>query len=94
MAYSIQYDGQIEKRFYKRKKYSPNMKRLMILSIVVLLAAVWAVTPVRVAVLDSILPGNGAVTRRAAGTMFDKMRNGENFKEAFSDFCIEIFENS
>ncbi len=94
MAYVIEYDGQVDLRFLQRKSKRMNLKSVLILAAVILVAVVWIVTPVRVAVLDFILPGDGAVTRRAAGTMFQQMKDGESFKEAFSDFCIEIFENA
>ncbi len=93
MAYVIEYDGQVGARFLQQEKRGVNLKRVLIFSLVVLVAVVWTITPVRVAVLDFVLPGDGAVTRRAAGTMFREIKDGQPFREAFSDFCIEIFEN-
>jgi len=94
MAYIIEYEGQVCERFAPKEERAFQPKRLIILSFLIILIIVWAVTPVRVAVLDFILPGDGAVTRQAAGEMFRQMKEGQPFREAFSDFCIEIFENA
>ena len=93
MAYVIEYDGQVQRRFLPHKKIHNNFKAAAIVFMILIIAVVWIVTPVRVAVLEFILPGNGAVTRRAARTMFLEMKGGQSFREAFSDFCVEIIEN-
>lgn len=94
MAYVIQYDGQVDMRFNQYKKKSINPKRILLLSMVILIAFTWMITPARVAVLDFILPGDGAVTRRAAEDMLRQIKEGQPFREAFSDFCIEIIDNA
>lgn len=94
MAYIIEYEGQVCERFTPKEKCPLKPKRLIVLSFLVVLFVVWIITPVRVAVLDLILPGDGAVTRQAAGDMFQQLKDGQPFREAFSEFCIEIFENA
>lgn len=94
MAYVIEYEGKISERFVHQTSRAVKPKRLFLLAFTVILICVWVITPVRVAVLDFVLPGDGAFTRRAAGNMFQQMKEGQSFREAFSDFCIEIFENA
>lgn len=94
MAYIIEYEGQVCERFVPQEKPIFKLKPLAIFCLLVILVIVWTVTPVRVAVLDYILPGDGAVTRQAAGNMFRQMKNGQPFREVFSEFCLEILENA
>ena len=94
MSYDIQYSGEIEKIFNKHKEMNMGCRAVMFICVAVIIVAVWVITPVRTAVLDFLLPGNGAVTRRAASVLFHEMKNGLPFREAFSNFCIEILENS
>ena len=94
MAYIIEYEGQAYERFAPKKKRTYKPKQLIFLGFLIILTIVWTVTPVRVAVLDFILPGDGAVTRQAAGAMFQQMKDGRPFREAFSEFCTEILENA
>ena len=93
MAYVIEYDGHIDARPLPVKSKKRRIKLVSGLVFMSFIVAAWLITPVRVAVLDFLLPGDGEVTRRAASTMFLEMKEGQSFREAFSDFCIEIFEN-
>lgn len=93
MAYVIDYGGTVNDRFLSKKKMRIHWKRIAICISIALLLFVWTITPARIAVLDLLLPGNGAVTRHAAQNMFREIENGQTFREAFADFCIEVFEN-
>lgn len=93
MSYIIDYGGSVNDRFMPKKKIHVPWGRAAVCILIVLLFVVWTITPIRVAVLDLILPGNGTVTRQAAQIMFREIKNGQTFREAFADFCIEVFEN-
>lgn len=94
VAYTISY-GDVNS---KPQKLSGNgfvqLKRLCAIFCVLAILLVWIITPVRVAVLDFLLPGNGPVTRQASQRFFQNLKQGQPIKTAFSEFCIEIVENA
>ena len=94
MSYKIEYEGQNFVVTSQKCHKKLNYRGLVFLVLTVIVVIVWVITPVRTAVLDRILPGNGPVTRQAAGDMFQSLKDGAGFREAFTDFCIEIFENA
>ena len=94
MSYKIEYEGRTFNEYKQFKAKRIDRKSIAILMSLLIVLFISVVAPVRSAVLDYILPGDGPVTRKAANTLFQNLKNGEDFKEAFSDFCIEIFENA
>ena len=94
VSYKIEYEGQNFAVTSEKHHKKLNYRGLAFLVLTVIVVIVWVITPVRTAVLDRILPGNGPVTRQAAGDMFQSLKDGAGFREAFTDFCIEIFENA
>ena len=94
MSYKIEYVGRDFEHFKLHNNKKRILRSLFVLSAVVIATVVLIITPVRTTLLDYILPGNGPVTRQAAGDMIQSLKGGESFREAFTDFCIEIFENA
>lgn len=94
MSYSIHYEPEFNRKYKVPSIKKMNYKLIIAISCAIIIALVWLINPLRYAVLDFLLPGNGAVTRKAAGEMFDQLKNGQPFKEAFTGFCIEILQNA
>lgn len=94
MSYTINYETVAPKAV--KGTFEPKLKKASIKLIVItaIIGLVWLITPVRVAVLDFLLPGKGDITRKAAGEFIADVKQGEPIKEAFTEFCIEIVENA
>ncbi len=94
MAYTINYDQGSRPKYNIPVKFKLNLKFIATVLCIAAILLVWIITPVRVAVLEFLLPGDGAITRQAAGNMLEDLKQGQPFKEAFTDFCIEIIKNA
>ena len=93
MAYTIQYEGQIENRFKQNSHDRLLAKKLLFAIAVVSLVLLLMIPAVRIALLDLLVPGDRAVTTHAVQELVTDLKDGQAFREAFEDFCIEILEN-
>ena len=94
MAYYIQYDQGFNQKRSENLPRKYDRKFIIAVIVVASILLVWLITPVRLAILDYLLPGNGEVTLHAAQEMIKDLKNGQSIKEAFSEFCIEILEHA
>lgn len=94
MSYVIQYKGNGEKKFQRTVNRWNVIKRFSKLICAIIIVILFMIQPIRVIILNLILPGDSATTCQAAETMIGNIENGHSFKEAFTDFCIEILENA
>ena len=94
LAYKIEYDGQKFEQYKKTNVKTSRHNRTVLVFVFVIAMIICSIKSIRTSVLDYILPGDGPVTRQAANVLFQDLREGESFREAFADFCVEIFENA
>ena len=93
MAYVIQYDGQIENRYKKSTCDRLLAKKLLFAIAFVATVLLLMIPKVRMTLFEMLVPGNSAVTTHAAHELVTDLKDGQAFKEAFGDFCVEILEN-
>ena len=94
MSYTIQYDTQHNRKYNTCSKKKRSYKKLLFPALMGMLFASFFIKQVRSTIVDIIFPGDSEVTFRAAENMTRDLKEGESFKSAFTDFCVEIISNA
>ena len=94
MSYTIQYGDNYSKHFDKQGNTKRSLKKLLFPVLFALCIVSFLIKPVRTAVFDALFPGDSTTTFRAVEDMARNLKEGENLKSAFTDFCIEIVSNA
>ena len=94
MSYTIQYGDQYNVKYDRPGNAKRSVKKLLLPTLVILIIVLFLIKPIRTAAFDLLFPGDSAVTFRAAENMTRDLKEGESFKSAFTDFCVEIISNA
>ena len=92
MSYQIQYDPHLVKKYPRRIRKKGKFSLLRIIALLLICFVVIGVIG-RGGVPQFLLPGDAAVTAGALDAMIQDLRNGEQFGEAITAFCMEIIRH-
>ena len=92
MAYRVQYDRDMKKKYpKKRARFSVKHGLALLVVAVIVCTATWN----RGELLKKIfIPGDPERAGEAVSGMVDTIRAGEAVKDAFVAFCLEIISNA
>lgn len=92
MAYRIQYNRDMMKKYpEKRKKRTGKGVAVLMLAAIVISAALWNKGEL---VRRLFVPGDSVQTGEAVSDLVDDIREGESVKDAFVAFCLEIIKHA
>ena len=92
MAYIIEYEPWLNKKYTKTKKHKCRIKHWKIITVI--LAVLVAMFPARQDINDFLIPGNVDVTTQAFTQMLDQIGAGEPIGECVTIFCMEILDHA
>jgi len=93
LGYNIRYESVFSKEIIQDSERKNKTSRYLTL-LTVLCVILFALFSAGKNVQDLLIPGNAEVTRSAVHGFVDNIREGEQVKDAFAAFCLEIIENA
>lgn len=94
MGYHIQYGKTIVRTAILSPSIDKKKRPIWILILLVITVLGYTIQSNRDILRDYILPGDPEITAAAFGSLVDGIRQGENFGDAVTAFCLEIIENA
>ena len=91
MAYKIQYTPQDAKRYPPVKQRNRGNYWRIWPAVLLLIAVLWLACS---GVPDFLIPGDAAVTRRAASEMVSLLKDGAKVQDAVTAFCRQVFDGA
>ncbi len=95
MAYQIQYDPALKKKYPKTAKQRATKQQIFTAATLLVMILLLATNPTtKAAIRYFLIPGDPGITSAAFDGLLQDIKDGENWGDAVTAFCEEIIENA